>query len=81
MSGGHKLSPLEGLAKTGIVAMLFGLMLFLPAIHTPAGDINPESMVTLGFIILAAYTAGEVLGTVSLPHITEIGRASCRERV
>lgn len=70
MSGGHKLSPLEGLAKTGIVAMLFGLMLFLPAIHTPAGDINPESMVTLGFIILAAYTAGEVLGTVSLPHIT-----------
>lgn len=70
MSGGHKLSPLEGLTKTLIVALLFGLMLFLPAIHTPIGTINPESMVTLGFIILAAYTAGEVLGTISLPHIT-----------
>lgn len=70
MSGGHKLSPLEGLAKTIIVALLFGLMLFLPAVHTPTGALNPESMVTLGFIILAAYTAGEVLGTISLPHIT-----------
>ena len=70
MSGGHKLTPIEGIAKTCIVALLFGLMLFLPAVHTPVGEINPESMVTLGFIILAAYTAGEVLGTVSLPHIT-----------
>ena len=45
MSAGHKLTPIEGIAKTCIVVLLFGLMLFLPAVHTPAGDINLQALV------------------------------------
>lgn len=68
---GHKLSLGEGLTKALIVALLFVLMLFLQAVHQPhEGLLNPVSMATFGFIILAAYTLGEVLETVKLPHIT-----------
>ena len=61
----------EGLTKSLIVAMLFVVMLFLQTVHQPHhGLLNPVAMATFGFIILAAYTLGEVLEAVKLPHIT-----------
>ena len=68
---GRKLSLGEGLTKGFIVFLLFVLMLFLQAVHQPdEGLLNPVSMATFGFIILAAFTLGEILETVKLPHIT-----------
>ena len=68
---GRKLSLGEGLTKGLIVLLLFVLMLFLQAVHQPdEGLLNPVSMATFGFIILAAFTLGEILETVKLPHIT-----------
>ena len=72
MAGGHKRITLgDGLTKSLIVGLLFVLMLFVQAVHTPhEGLINPVSMATFGFIILAAYTLGELAETIQLPHIT-----------
>ncbi len=68
---GDRLSLGEGLTKGLIVVLLFVLMLFLQAVHQPhEGLLNPVSMATFGFIILAAFTLGEILETVKLPHIT-----------
>ncbi|MCP4807062.1 MAG: hypothetical protein GY913_26540 [Proteobacteria bacterium] len=70
--GGHKKITLgDGLTKALIVGLLFVLMLFLQAVHTPhEGLLNPVAMATFGFIILAAYTLGELAETIKLPHIT-----------
>ncbi len=53
------------------VLMLFGLMAALPLLHSPSdGTVNPETMATFGFIVLAAYGLGELMETWHLPHIT-----------
>ncbi len=53
------------------VLMLFGLMAALPLLHSPIeGPVNPETMATFGFIVLAAYGLGELMETWHLPHIT-----------
>ena len=68
---GKKLSLGEGLTKSAIVVVLFVVMLFMQTVHHgDHGLLNPVSMATFGFIILAAYTLGEVLEAVKLPHIT-----------
>ncbi len=54
-----------------IVAVLFGIMTGLPLVISPhAGAVNPASMAAFGFIVLAAYTLGELAERVRLPHIT-----------
>lgn len=53
------------------VLLLFGLIAALPLLHTPGeGPVNPETMATFGFIVLAAYGLGELMETWHLPHIT-----------
>ncbi|MCB9746522.1 MAG: cation:proton antiporter [Alphaproteobacteria bacterium] len=69
--GGHGPMRLdEALLKLAIVGGLFGVMLALQSLDLGGGMGNPLVMVTFGFIILAAYTLGEVLEKVGLPHIT-----------
>jgi NhaP-type Na+/H+ or K+/H+ antiporter len=54
-----------------IVAVLFGIMTGLPLVVSPhAGSVNPASMAAFGFIVLAAYTLGELAERFRLPHIT-----------
>jgi Kef-type K+ transport system membrane component KefB len=54
-----------------VVAVLFGIMTLLPALIGPhTGSVNPVSMAAFGFIVLAAYTLGELAERVRLPHIT-----------
>lgn len=54
-----------------MVAVLFGIMIALPLLVDPAdGALNPASMAAFGFIVLAAYTLGELAERVHLPHIT-----------
>jgi Kef-type K+ transport system membrane component KefB len=53
------------------IAILFGMAAGIQALlEPPEGTINPASMATLGFIILAAYTTADVAERVHLPHIT-----------
>lgn len=57
--------------KVLVIGVLFLLMFSLSRlqvrIETP---FNPKSLATLGFILLAAYTAGEIASRLSLPRIT-----------
>jgi Kef-type K+ transport system membrane component KefB len=54
-----------------IVAVLFGIMTWLPQlVGSYEGAVNPASMAAFGFIVLAAYTLGELAERVRLPHIT-----------
>jgi NhaP-type Na+/H+ or K+/H+ antiporter len=54
-----------------IVAVLFGIMTGLPLVVSPhEGTVNPASMAAFGFIVLAAYTLGELAERFRLPHIT-----------
>ncbi len=54
-----------------IVAVLFGIMTGLPLVISPLdGTVNPASMAAFGFIVLAAYTLGELAERIRLPHIT-----------
>ncbi|MCB9762393.1 MAG: cation:proton antiporter [Alphaproteobacteria bacterium] len=70
--GGHGPMRLDqALLKLAIVAGLFLIMLGLQELDlSMVGGENPLAMVTFGFIILAAFTLGEVLEKVGLPHIT-----------
>jgi Kef-type K+ transport system membrane component KefB len=68
--GGPKLTLGAGLSKSFLVALLFAVMLWVPQLHSVESALNPESMMTLGFIVLAAFTLGEIAETIKLPHIT-----------
>lgn len=54
-----------------IVALLFLLMYALPFLRVAEdGAFHPKSLATLGFVLLAAYTLGEITGHFRLPKIT-----------
>jgi len=70
MSGGAK-STGGIFQKIVTVVLLFGLAVGLRALYEPeVTALNPASMATLGFIILAAYTTADLAERVHLPHIT-----------
>ena len=53
------------------VGILLGFMTMLQVMAVPTtGALNPVSMAAFGFIVLAAYTLGEMAGRIRLPHIT-----------
>lgn len=56
--------------KTLIVAVLIGGMLLLHQFAVPTEDFDPRGLLSLGFLVLAAYTIGELSETVRIPHIT-----------
>lgn len=70
-SGGAPLRPDQALLKLGVVAALFAWMMVLPQLADAGSQtFSPVSMVSFGFILLAAYTLGELLERVGVPHIT-----------
>jgi Kef-type K+ transport system membrane component KefB len=54
-----------------IIGLLFLLMSALPLLQVRiAAPFHPQSLATLGFVLLAAYTLGELSSRFSLPKIT-----------
>ena len=71
MSSAHGPSqPVDVLRKGLIVAVLVGgLVLLHRFAGTPHGA-DPRGLLALGFVVLAAYTIGELAEVLKLPHIT-----------
>ena len=56
-----------------IVSFLVGGLLLLHAFGSPEaheGNYDPTAMLALGFVILASFTIGQLVGVIRLPHIT-----------
>ena len=66
-AGGHSV---DFVRKGLIVGALFGGLLLLYRYAVPAESPDPTALLALGFVVLAAYTIGELVGVVKLPHIT-----------
>jgi Kef-type K+ transport system membrane component KefB len=58
------------LRKALIVVLLIGAMLLLHQFALPSDGFDPRGLLALGFLILAAYTIGELVEVVRIPHIT-----------
>lgn len=67
---GHGNDNIDILRKGTIVAVLVGGLWLLHRFGTGDGGIDPTAMLALGFVVLASYTFGELVGAVKLPHIT-----------
>lgn len=63
-------ASIDVLRKTAIVVALVAAMLLLHRFAVPAEDFDPRGMLALGFVVLAAYTSGELAHAFKLPHIT-----------
>ena len=50
--------------------MFGGHLILLHRFATPSGEFDPAGMLALGFVVLANYTVGELVGVIKLPHIT-----------
>ncbi|MGI9628268.1 MAG: cation:proton antiporter, partial [Longimicrobiales bacterium] len=54
-----------------VLALLLGLMTLLQVLQAgSAGDFDPLSLATFGFVLLAAYTLGQAASGLQLPKIT-----------
>ncbi|MFT4623847.1 MAG: Kef-type K+ transport system membrane component KefB [Myxococcota bacterium] len=58
------------LRKAGVVVLLIGAMWLLHRFAVPSEVPDPRGLLALGFVVLAAYTIGQLAETVRLPHIT-----------
>lgn len=68
--GGHGgNAPIDILKKGAIVTLLVIGLIVLNVVGKDQG-IDPTPMLVLGFVVLASYTFGELVGVVKLPHIT-----------
>ncbi len=65
-----RFDPLGFARRILIVAVLSLGMVLLHQYATPGQGLDPRAMLSLGFLILAAYTIGELATTVGIPHIT-----------
>ncbi|MEQ1565047.1 MAG: cation:proton antiporter, partial [Myxococcota bacterium] len=63
-------SPIDFLRKSLIVVALIGAILLLHQFAEPATGLDPRGLLALGFVVLAAYTIGELAAVVRIPHIT-----------
>ncbi len=52
-----------------ILLLLVGGVILLHRFAVPSG-VDPTAMLALGFVVLASYTIGELVGVIKLPHIT-----------
>ncbi|MFT4978525.1 MAG: Kef-type K+ transport system membrane component KefB, partial [Myxococcota bacterium] len=66
-SGNHSV---DFVRKGLIVAVLFAGLMLLYRYAVPASDPDPTGLLALGFVILAAFTIGELVEVIKLPHIT-----------
>ncbi|RLB50926.1 MAG: hypothetical protein DRJ42_17860, partial [Deltaproteobacteria bacterium] len=55
--------------QTFIVMLLTGGVILLHRFAVPTG-VDPTAMLALGFLILASYTIGNLVGVIQVPHIT-----------
>lgn len=58
------------LRKATIVIVLLGAMWLLHRFGVTGHELHPTAMLALGFVVLASYTFGELVGAIKLPHIT-----------
>lgn len=56
--------------KLAIIGVLVGGVTLLHRFAVPSGDLDPRGMLAFGFVVLAAYTIGELAGVLKLPHVT-----------
>lgn len=70
MSGGGNITAGSAIRKTVIVAFLVGAMIALHRFAVQgATDFDPTGMLAFGFVVLASYTFGQLVGVVKLPGI------------
>ena len=62
--------PIDILRKSAILVLLVVAMWLLHRFAVPGGTFDPRGLMALGFIILAAFTVGELVEVIGLPHIT-----------
>ena len=55
---------------TVIVLLLFGMVGLYRFDQFATHDFDPTAMLALGFVVLASYTIGGLVGQLKLPHIT-----------
>jgi Kef-type K+ transport system membrane component KefB len=67
-SNGH--GNIDILRKAAIVVVLLAAMWLLHRFGLTGEELHPTTMLALGFVVLASYTFGELVGAVKLPHIT-----------
>lgn len=58
------------LRKGALIAVLVAAMLGMHQVAVPPVEFEARGLLALGFIILAAYTIGELAEVIKLPHIT-----------
>jgi Kef-type K+ transport system membrane component KefB len=72
LMGGHS-SPqgsVDILRKSALIVVLVAAMLGMHQVALPPEGFEARGLLALGFIILAAYTIGELAEVIKLPHIT-----------
>ena len=67
---GHGHGSIDVLRKSVIIGGLVAGMILLHRFAAPTGEFDPTGMLALGFVILASFTVGELVGVIKLPHIT-----------
>jgi Kef-type K+ transport system membrane component KefB len=70
MSTAHNQNTTDILRKTAIISGLIVMMIVLYRFGPNPDGFDTRGMLVLGFIVLASYTFGELVGVVKLPHIT-----------
>ncbi len=62
----------SALRQTTILVILVFVMMGLHRFDSPMlpGHVDPTAMLALGFVILASYTVGSLVGIFKMPHIT-----------
>src|SRR5690606_38588664 len=71
MSGGHDGGGSGGgVRKMLIVAMLVLGVVLIHRFGTRSAGFDPSAMLALGFVILASYAFGQLVGRFGLPHLT-----------
>ncbi|TVQ91321.1 MAG: hypothetical protein EA397_09675 [Deltaproteobacteria bacterium] len=66
----HSSENTDVLRKVAIVMVLLGAMWLLHRFGVTGHELHPTAMLALGFVVLASYTFGEIVGAIKLPHIT-----------
>jgi Kef-type K+ transport system membrane component KefB len=60
----------DAFRKGTIVVVLIAALWLLHRFGSTGGGLDPTAMLALGFVVLASYTFGELVGVVRLPHLT-----------
>lgn len=67
---GSTQGSIDVLRKSVIIGCLVASLILLHRFAAPSEEFDPTGMLALGFVVLASYTVGELVGVIKLPHIT-----------